>query len=208
MSILVDTSTRVLIQGITGSEAAFWTRKMLDMGTKVVAGVTPGKEGESVEGVPVFHTVARALEAAGGADASVVFVPPRFAADAVLESMEAGLPLVVTVADGIPLHEALDLRARALASGTRVIGGNTSGLVSPGKAMLGMFPYWIERVYKPGRIGVMTRSGSLTNEVTAMVVAGGYGVSTLVGVGATRCPAPASPNSSPISRPIRIQKPW
>jgi succinyl-CoA synthetase alpha subunit len=188
MSILVDQGTRVLVQGITGSEAAFWTRKMLDMGTRIVAGVTPGKEGESVEGVPVFHTVARALAASGGADAAVVFVPPRFAADAVLESVEAGIPLVVTVADGIPLHEALDMRARALAAGVRVVGGNTSGVVSPGKAMLGMFPYWIERVYKPGRIGVMTRSGSLTNEVAAMVVRGGFGVSTLVGVGGDPVP--------------------
>ena len=189
MSILVDRNTKVIIQGITGSEAAFWTRKMLDMGTKIVAGVTPGKEGESVEGVPVFHTVARALAASGGADASVVFVPPRFASDAVLESIEAGIPLVVTVADGIPLHEAIAMRAKALARGIRVVGGNTSGLVSPGKAMLGMFPYWIERVYKPGRIGVMTRSGSLTNEVAAMVVQGGFGVSTLVGVGGDPVPA-------------------
>ncbi len=188
MSILIDGSTKVLIQGITGSEALFWTQKMLELGTKVVSGVTPGKEGAAVEGIPVFHTVKRALDVSGRVDASVVFVPPRFTADAVLESIEAGIPLIVTVADGIPLHEALRIRAAAKAAGARVIGGNTSGVVSPGKGMLGMFPFWIERVYKPGRVGVMTRSGSLTNEVAAMVVRGGYGVSTLVGVGGDSVP--------------------
>lgn len=187
MSIFIDRSTKVVVQGITGSEGAFWTRHMIELGTAVVAGVTPGKEGQSVEGVPVFHTVRNAV-AATGAEAAMIFVPPRLAMDAVMEALDAGLRKIVTVADGIPLHEAALIRARALELGARVVGGNTSGVISPGVAMMGMFPYWIGRVYRPGRIGVMTRSGSLTNEVTAMVVRGGFGVSSLIGVGGDPVP--------------------
>ncbi|MDP3176664.1 MAG: succinate--CoA ligase subunit alpha [Spirochaetaceae bacterium] len=187
MSVFIDRETRVLVQGITGSEGSFWTKHMIDLGTTVVAGVTPGKEGQFVEGAPVFHTVRRAV-AERPADAAMIFVPPRFVKDAVYEALNAGIRKIVTVADGIPLHEALQIRAAALSCGSRVIGGNTSGAISPGRAMMGMFPYWIERVYKPGRIGVMTRSGSLTNEVTAMVVRGGFGVSSLIGVGGDPVP--------------------
>ncbi len=187
MSIFIDKSTRVLVQGITGSEGVFWTRHMRDLGTAVVAGVTPGKEGQSVEGVPVFHTVRRAVNATG-ADAAMIFVPPRFTMDAVMEALDAGIRKIVTVADGIPLHEAAMIREAAIRLGARIVGGNTSGVISPGLAMMGMFPYWIERVYKPGRIGVMTRSGSLTNEVTAMVVRCGFGVSSLIGVGGDPVP--------------------
>jgi len=188
MSILIDERTRVLVQGITGREGSFWTKHMLEMGTKITAGVTPGKEGEEVEGIAVFHTVRRALRRAG-AEASVLFVPPRFAKEAVFEALEEGIRKIVAISDGIPLHDAVQIRAAALAAGAIVIGGNTSGVISAGKAMLGFFPYWIERVYRPGRIGIMTRSGSLTNEVTAMVVAAGFGVSTLVGIGGDAVPA-------------------
>jgi len=187
VSIFIDRTTKVLVQGITGSEGAFWTKHMIDCGTTVVAGVTPGKQGQIVEGVPVFNTV-RAAVAATGADASMIFVPPRLTMDAVMEALDAGIRTIVTVADGIPLHEAAMIRAAALRFGARIVGGNTSGVISPGQAMMGMFPFWIERVYKPGRIGVMTRSGSLTNEVTAMVVKGGYGVSSLIGVGGDPIP--------------------
>lgn len=188
MSILVDTKTRVIAMGATGSEGTFWTGHMVALGTQVVAAVTPGKEGEAVGSIPVYHTVRRAMAARGPVDAAMLFVPPRFVKDAVFECLDAGIHLIVTVADGIPLHDALQIRAAALQCHAKVIGGNTSGVISPGKAMLGMFPYWIERVYKPGRIGVMTRSGSLTNEVTAMVVSAGFGVSTLVGVGGDPVP--------------------
>lgn len=188
MSILIDRTTRALVMGATGSEGSFWTGHMVELGTQVVAAVTPGKEGETVGRIPVYHTVRRALDARGPADAAMLFVPPRFTKDAVFECLDAGINLIVTVADGIPLHDALQIRAAALSLGATIIGGNTSGIISPGKAMLGMFPYWIERVYKPGRIGVMTRSGSLTNEVTAMVVRAGFGVSTLVGVGGDPVP--------------------
>ncbi len=187
MSIFIDASTRVLVQGITGNEGSFWTSHMIEMGTEVVAGVTPGKEGQRVHGVPVFHTVRRALEH-HGADAAMLFVPPRFTKDAVFEALDSGIRKIVTVADGIPLHEALEIRSAAKACNALVIGGNTSGVISPGKAMMGMFPYWIKRVYAPGRIGVMTRSGSLTNEIASMVVAAGFGISTLVGVGGDSVP--------------------
>ncbi len=187
MSILVDRTTRVLVQGITGSEGSFWTRHMIDLGTRVVAGVTPGKEGQEVAGVPVFDSV-RGATAAARPDASVLFVPPRSAKDAAFEALEGGIRTVVVIAESIPVHDALDIRAFARSLGAAVIGGNTSGVITPGVAMMGIFPHWIDRVYRPGRVGVVTRSGSLTNEVTAMLVRGGHGVSTLVGVGGDQVP--------------------
>jgi succinyl-CoA synthetase alpha subunit len=187
MSIFIDREDRVVVQGITGGEGSFWTKHMVELGTSVVAGVTPGKEGQSVEGLPVFHTVRRAV-AEHPADAAMLFVPPRFVKDAVFEALDAGIRKIVTIAEGIPLHECLEIRAAAASCGARVVGGNTSGAISPGRAMMGMFPFWIERVYKPGRIGVMTRSGSLTNEVTAMIVRAGFGVSSLIGVGGDPVP--------------------
>lgn len=187
MSILIDRATRVLVQGVTGSEGSFWTKHMLGLGTSVVAGVTPGKEGQQVEGVPVYNSVRRAA-AAADADASVLFVPPRFTKDAVFEALDAGLRTIVVIAEGVPVHDALQIRSAALSCGAIVVGGNTSGMITPAQAMMGIFPYWIERVYNPGKVGVMTRSGSLTNEVTSMLVRGGFGVSTLVGVGGDMVP--------------------
>lgn len=187
MSIFIDGKTRVLVQGITGQEGSFWTKHMIGCGTDVAAGVTPGKEGMEVEGRRVFHSVRRAVENVD-VDASMLFVPPRFTKDAVFEALDGGIKKIVTVADGIPLHDAVQIRKAALSEGAMVIGGNTSGVISPGLAMMGFFPYWIDRVYKPGRIGVMTRSGSLTNEVTAMVVRAGYGVSSLIGIGGDPVP--------------------
>lgn len=187
MSILFDAKTPVVVQGITGKEGSYWTRHMRDLGTNVVAGVTPGKGGMEQDGIPVCDHVADAVEH-HGAKASIIFVPPKFTRGAVVEALDAGIKLIVTIADGIPLHEMAEIRTRAKANGAMVIGGNTSGVISPGVAMMGCFPYWIERVYKEGRIGIMTRSGSLTNEVTSMVVAAGYGVSTLAGVGGDPVP--------------------
>ena len=160
---------------------------MKDIGTSIVAGVTPGKDGFEVEGIPVFHTVRRATRSLK-VDASILFVPPRYTKDAVFEALDAGIKIIVVVAEGVPLHDTVLIRQAAKSNGSVVIGGNTSGVISPGNTMIGMFPYWIERVYKAGRIGVMTRSGSLTNEVTAMVVAAGFGVSTLIGVGGDSVP--------------------
>jgi succinyl-CoA synthetase alpha subunit len=187
MSIFIDQSTKVLVQGITGGEGSFWTKHMIDLGTNVVAGVTPGKEGQVVEGKPVYNTVRKAVEN-HEVEASMLFVPPRLTKDAVFEALDAGIKKIVTVGDGIPLHEMVQIREAAKRYGAMVIGGNTSGVISPGKAMMGFFPYWIERVYKPGKVGIMTRSGSLTNEVTAMVVEAGYGVSSLIGIGGDPVP--------------------
>jgi succinyl-CoA synthetase alpha subunit len=187
VSVFIDRRTRVLVQGITGGEGSFWTRHMLDLGTQVVAGCTPGKGGQDVEGVPVFNTVRDAV-AATGADASVLFVPPKFAHDAVFEALDAGIRKLVVTAEGIPLHEAMQIRAAARTLGATIMGGNTTGVITPGEAMMGFLPYWIERVYTPGRVGVMTRSGSLTNEATAMMVASGRGVSTLLGIGGDAVP--------------------
>jgi len=187
MSIFINKNSKVIVQGMTGKEGAFWTKHMKDMGTNVVFGVTPGKEGQDVDGIPVFHTVRRGIEH-HQADVSMLFVPPKFVKDAVFEALDAGITKICTIADGIPLHEALEIRKAALSCGAMVIGGNTSGLISIGEAMLGTIPYWIERVYKKGYIGVMTRSGSLTNEVTAEIVGGGFGVTTLIGVGGDPVP--------------------
>ena len=187
MSIFIDRTDRVLVQGITGGEGSFWTKHMVELGTDVVVGVTPGKEGQAVEGLPVYDTIRRAM-ADRPANAAMLFVPPRFTRDAVFEALDSGIMKIVTIADGIPLQDAIQIRKAARSCGARVVGGNTSGVISPGLAMMGMFPYWIERVYKPGRIGVMTRSGSLTNEVTAMVVRSGFGVSSLIGVGGDPVP--------------------
>ena len=187
MSIFIDSQTKVLAQGITGGEGSFWTKHMLGIGTRVVGGVTPGKEGQQVEGVPVFNTVRTAV-AKTGADATVLFVPPAFTKDAAFEALDAGIRKIVITAEGVPVHDAMEIRSAALSQKAMVIGGNTSGVITPGVAMMGIFPYWIDRVYRPGRIGVMTRSGSLTNEVTAMLIKAGFGVSTLVGVGGDSVP--------------------
>ncbi|TGE39178.1 succinate--CoA ligase subunit alpha [Desulfosporosinus fructosivorans] len=187
MSIILDSSTKVLIQGITGKEGSYWAKHMKDYGTNVVVGVTPGKEGQEVDGVPVYHTVRRAVEK-HQADASLLFVPPRFAKGAIFEALDAGIKIIVVTAEGIPLHEMIQIRKAALSMGAMVIGGNTTGIISTGKAMMGFFPYWLERVYKPGRIGVMTRSGSLTNEVTAEIVKAGFGSSSVIGVGGDPVP--------------------
>jgi succinyl-CoA synthetase alpha subunit len=176
MSIFIDENTKVLIQGITGKEGRFWTEHMIGCGTQVVGGVTPGKEGEQVEGRDVYHSVRRAVGNVE-VEASMLFVPPRFTKDAVFEALDSGIKKIVTIADGIPLHDAIQIRKAALSEGALVIGGNTSGVISPGKAMMGFFPYWIERVYKPGRIGV-----------TAMVVQAGFGVSSLIGIGGDPVP--------------------
>ncbi len=187
MSIFIDQNTLVCVQGITGSEGSFWTKHMIELGTKVVCGVTPGKQGQFVEGKPVYHSVAKAVEN-HKIDASMLFVPPRLTKDAVMEALHAGIKKIVTIADGIPLHDMVLIRQAAKEHNAFVVGGNTSGVISPKLAMMGSFPYWIDRVYKKGNIGVMTRSGSLTNEVTAMIVEAGYGVSTLIGVGGDPVP--------------------
>ena len=188
MSIIIDSNTRVIVQGITGNEGSYWTEKMIELGTNVVGGVTPGKGGQTVLGdVPVFNTVQEAMDAVHP-DAAMLFVPPKRTYGAAMEAIDSGISMLVMIADGIPLHEQVKIRRAAKQHNCMAIGGNTSGIISPGKAMMGALPHWIDRVYKPGRIGVMTRSGSLTNEVTSMIVKAGFGVSTLIGVGGDPVP--------------------
>lgn len=187
MSIFIERDTRVCVQGITGKEGSYWTKHMIDLGTDVVCGVTPGKEGQTVADKPVYNSVRTACMH-HEIDASMLFVPPKLTKDAVLEALHNGIKKVVTIADGIPLHDMVTIRQAAKEHNATVVGGNTSGVISPKLAMMGSFPHWIERVYKKGNIGVMTRSGSLTNEVTAMIVEAGYGVSTLIGIGGDPVP--------------------
>ena len=179
MSILVDKNTRVVVQGITGKEGSFHTGQMIAYGTKVVAGVTPGKGGTEHDGVPIFDTVEEAARQTG-ANASVIYVPPAFAADAIMEAADAGLPLVVCITEGIPaldMVQAFDyLRDRA----TRLIGPNCPGIISPGKCKIGIMP---AHIHAEGRIGVVSRSGTLTYEAVHQLTNLGLGQSTAIGIG-------------------------
>ena len=179
MSILVDGSTRVLVQGITGREGEFHTRQMLAYGTRVVAGVTPGKGGMEVAGVPVFETVQEAKEATG-ATASIIFVPAPFAADAALEAVEAGLSPVVVITEGVPVMDMVRVVAYGRQRGARIIGPNCPGLISPGQCLMGILP---GRVFTAGPVGLVSRSGTLTYEVVHELSRRGIGQSTCVGVG-------------------------
>ncbi len=179
MSILVDEHTRVLVQGITGYQGAFHTARMLEFGTQVVAGVTPGKGGERVHGVPVFDTVEEAVRATG-ANASCVFVPARFACDAVLEAVEAGLDPVVVITEHIPVHDTIRMVEAARRRGVRLIGPNCPGVTSAGKCKIGIMP---NGLFRPGPVGLASRSGTLTYEIVASLSRAGIGQSTAVGMG-------------------------
>ena len=179
MSILIGNNTRVLVQGITGNEGRFHTQQMLEYGTQIVAGVTPGKGGQDVEGVPVFDTVSEAV-ATTGANASIIFVPPAFSADAILEAAEAGIELVVCLTEGIPVNDMLAIRAHLDNVGVNLVGPNTPGLISPGTCKLGVMAGYI---HQPGPIGILSRSGTLTYEVVHQLTSLGIGQSTCVGIG-------------------------
>jgi succinyl-CoA synthetase alpha subunit len=179
MSILIDAGTRVLVQGITGRDGSFHAKQMLDYGTKVVGGVTPGKGGQSIHGLPVFNTVKEAV-AATGADASVVYVPAPFAAAAVREAADAGVRLVVAITEGVPVLDMLDVYHEVRRRGVTLIGPNCPGLIAPGKCKIGIMPGYIHR---PGGVGVVSRSGTLTYEIVFALTGLGIGQSTCVGVG-------------------------
>jgi len=179
MSILIDDRTAVLVQGITGNEGRFHTEQMREYGTKIVAGVTPGKGGQDVDGTPVFDTVAEGVRETG-ANASIIFVPPAFAADAILEAAEAGIELIVCLTEGIPPLDMIDVRRYLDGRGTKLVGPNTPGLISPGSCKLGVMAGYI---HKPGPIGILSRSGTLTYEVVHQLTELGIGQSTCVGIG-------------------------
>ncbi len=180
MSIIIDQNTRTIVQGITGKNASFHTKLMLDYGTKIVGGVTPGKGGEEVFGVRVYDTVRECLRAHPDATVSSVWVPPRFAKDAILEAIDAGIKTVVVITERIPVHDMLCVRERAREKGVMVIGGNTPGLISPGKSLVGMLP---RITFQPGRIGTVARSGAITYYLANSLNLAGFGESTSVGLG-------------------------
>jgi succinyl-CoA synthetase alpha subunit len=184
MSIWVDSETKVIVQGLTGKEGRFHAGKCSEYGTKIVGGVTPGKAGQEVDGVPIFNTVEDAV-AATGADASLIFVPPPFAADAILEAADAGVELVVCITEGIPARDMIRVQRILQGLPTRLIGGNCPGIITPGQAKLGIMPGHISI---PGPIGVVSRSGTLTYEAIGQLTALGLGQSTCVGIGGDALP--------------------
>ena len=179
MSILVDEKTRVVVQGITGNEGMFHTRQMVEYGTKVVAGVTPGKGGQKIDQIPVFNIVSEAV-AKTGANASAIFVPPAFAADAILEAADSDISLIVCLTEGIPTLEMVTVRAYLKEKGINLIGPNTPGIISPGKCKIGVMAGYI---HQPGMVGIISRSGTLTYEVVDQLTKRGLGQSTAVGIG-------------------------
>ncbi|MBI4380647.1 MAG: succinate--CoA ligase subunit alpha [candidate division NC10 bacterium] len=179
MSILVDKKTRLVVQGMTGREGTFHALACRDYGTTVVAGVTPGKGGSRHEGIPVFDTVREAV-AKEGANAALIFVPPAFAADAILEAIDAAVPLVVCITEGIPTLDMVRVARFLRGSGTRLIGPNCPGIISPGKAKVGIMP---GHIHKRGKVGVVSRSGTLTYEAVGQLTRLGLGQSTCVGIG-------------------------
>ncbi len=179
MSVLLNGGERILIQGITGRQGSFHARRMLEYGSRVVAGVSPGRGGAAVEGVPVFDTVREAVREKG-ADTSCLFVPAAGAADAAHEALENGIRLLVLVTEHVPVHDAVEVVARAKELRVRVIGPNTFGIISPGKGKIGIMPH---EYYTPGPVGLVARSGTLSYQVAAELTAAGLGQSTAVGVG-------------------------
>jgi succinyl-CoA synthetase alpha subunit len=179
MSILINSNTKVLVQGITGNEGSFHTQRMREYGTQIVAGVTPGKGGSDFEGIPIYNTVAEAV-AKHTIDASAIFVPAPFAADAVLEAADAGVKLIVCITEHIPVHQMLKVVHVVAHKGSRLIGPNCPGVISPGKSKVGILP---NHVFKPGPVGIVSRSGTLTYEIADQLSRAGIGQSTVVGIG-------------------------
>ncbi len=177
---MVDENSKVIVQGITGNEGRFHTEAMLKFGTKIAAGVTPGKEGQQVHGVPVYNTVSKALRN-HGANTSIIFVPARFAPSAVSEAIEAGIKTVVVITESIPQKDAIEFIAKAEKAGTVIIGPNTPGIISPPKRVkVGIMP---NHIFKPGIVGIVSRSGTLTYEIAWHISNAGLGQSTCVGIG-------------------------
>jgi succinyl-CoA synthetase alpha subunit len=179
MSILVNSDTRIVVQGMTGREGTFHTRQCVEYGSKVVAGVTPGKGGQDMDGIPVYNTVAHAVEKEG-ANASLIFVPPAFCGDAILEAAEAGVELVVCITEGIPTIDMVKAKEAIRYNNVRLVGPNCPGVITPGECKMGIMPGFI---HKPGDVGVISRSGTLTYEAVAQLTELGIGQSTCIGIG-------------------------
>ncbi len=180
MSILVDKNTKLLVQGITGRDGSFHAKQMMEYGTRVVAGVTPGKGGQTFEGsVPIFNTVAAAMDATG-ANTSIIYVPPVFAADAMFEAADAGVKFIVAITEGVPVLDMTRVYPFVKEKGARLLGPNCPGLITPGKSKVGIIP---GRICRPGNIGVVSRSGTLTYEIVYQLTSAGMGQSTCVGIG-------------------------
>jgi succinyl-CoA synthetase alpha subunit len=179
MSILVNKDSRVLVQGFTGKEGTFHATQMLEYGTNVVGGVTPGKEGTTHLDRPVFNTVENAVKATG-ANVSIIFVPPAFAADAIMEAADAGIQLIVTITEGIPVQDMIKAKKYVTSKGVRMIGPNCPGIITADEAKIGIMPGF---VFKKGRVGIVSKSGTLTYEAADQVVKAGLGVSTAIGIG-------------------------
>ena len=179
MSILIDENTKLIVQGATGRDGSFHTKKMIADGTDVVGGVTPGKGGRDMDGLPIFNSVAEAKEATG-ANASVIFVPAKFAAAAIREASDAGMPVIVCITEGVPVLDMMEIYHTVHARGQVLIGPNCPGLISPGKCKIGIMP---ASIHRRGRIGVISRSGTLTYEVVHALTTAGLGQSTCIGIG-------------------------
>ena len=179
MSIFVNDRTRLLVQGITGRDGSFHTRQMVAYGTRVVAGVTPGKGGSEFEGIPIYDTVVEAVESSG-ANTSIIYVPPAFAADAIYEAVSAGIELLVCITEGIPVLDMTKIYRFVKENGSRLIGPNCPGVISPGKSKVGILP---GHIFRPGSVGVVSRSGTLTYEIVFQLTSAGLGQSTCVGIG-------------------------
>lgn len=179
MAVLVDENTKILVQGITGNQGRFHTRSMLRAGSRIVAGVTPGKGGMEVEGVPVFDTVEEAVKETG-ANASILFVPAPFVKDAAFENIKERMDPLVIITEHVPVHDTLEILTLASAQKVRVIGPNCPGLISPGKCKMGIMP---THIFKPGNIGIVSRSGTLTYEIAFQLTRAGLGQSTCIGMG-------------------------
>lgn len=179
MSVLVNKESKVIVQGFTGSEGTFHASQMIEYGTNVVGGVTPGKGGQSHLDKPVFNTVKEAVESTG-ADVSIIFVPPAFAADAIMEAADAGIKVIITITEGIPVKDMMKAKPYALERGARLVGPNCPGVITPGEAKVGIMPGF---VFKKGNIGIVSKSGTLTYEAADQVVKAGLGITTAIGIG-------------------------
>jgi len=179
MSILVNRNTRLLVQGITGRDGSFHTKLMLEYGTNIVAGVTPGKGGSEYLGIPIFDTVKEAVKKTSP-NATIIFVPPQFAVDAIYEAVDNDIPLIVVITEGIPIHDMVKVKNYIDKKGFRLIGPNCPGIITPGECKVGIMP---SHIFKRGKIGVVSRSGTLTYEIVNQLTINGFGQSTAIGIG-------------------------